>query len=327
MRRLLFQTILGAATLGLGLGFAAYLDWRLELLSHFRAYALLGIVLGVGGLLALEADRRLRLAHAGVLTAALFALGMLVAVGLPPADARPPRTISVLAYNVFHRNADLDAVLQVIRTSEADLVALAEVSPALRARLAELRDLYPQQRVGRFGNAGAVAILSRAPIETAYQDQLSRDGRTGLFARVATSIGRLWFVAVHPQSPIASAENAASRDAYLRTLGRRVARLDGPVIVAGDFNTTVFSPAFTRLARTAGLAGGTAWWATTFPSWLPPGIGIAIDHVLVSRDLTVDAPTALDAGGSDHRPIRTRVARRGIGIPDAHAVAGNATGG
>jgi endonuclease/exonuclease/phosphatase (EEP) superfamily protein YafD len=77
-----------------------------------------------------------------------------------------------------------------------------------------------------------------------------------------------------------------------------------PVIVAGDFNATPYSPIFKKFLKVSGLKDtrtGFGWlpsWPTFFPLlWLP------IDHILVSPDIQVYRRDTGPHIGSDHYPV------------------------
>ena len=110
---------------------------------------------------------------------------------------------------------------------------------------------------------------------------------------------------VHPTSPKPTEpEDSRERNYQLDHIGATVEGVAGPVIVAGDFNTTPWSPHFRDLLATTGLrdAGTGRGWLPTWPGRLGPA-GIPIDHVLVRGEVAV---TGLRRGpdvGSDHYPL------------------------
>jgi endonuclease/exonuclease/phosphatase (EEP) superfamily protein YafD len=77
-----------------------------------------------------------------------------------------------------------------------------------------------------------------------------------------------------------------------------------PVVLAGDLNSSSWSPAFRDLLRTAALVdtrlarGVQATW----PAWLPFA-QVPIDHALVSRSVRVHSRFVGDRVGSDHLPV------------------------
>ena len=92
---------------------------------------------------------------------------------------------------------------------------------------------------------------------------------------------------MHLSAP-ASPRRAAARNQELRELAARSAAVDGPLVVAGDFNITPYSPYFVDWLAASGLTDSrrgrtlSVSWPTTLP-WL----GIPIDHVAVNDGFTI----------------------------------------
>jgi endonuclease/exonuclease/phosphatase (EEP) superfamily protein YafD len=93
------------------------------------------------------------------------------------------------------------------------------------------------------------------------------------------------------------------RNDQLQALGEWAAEQTGPLLIAGDLNTTSWSPAWKRLTEPAGLAD-TRQGHGPQSTW--PGFSklfyVPLDHVLV-RDLGVTGRRVLPDIGSDHRPV------------------------
>jgi endonuclease/exonuclease/phosphatase (EEP) superfamily protein YafD len=87
----------------------------------------------------------------------------------------------------------------------------------------------------------------------------------------------------------------------MAALADELSRYDGTLIVAGDFNATPYTPAFARFLDDARLTTVRAY-PGTYPQ-IAGDFGLPIDHVLV-RGIRIAEIEALDAFGSDHRPLR-----------------------
>ena len=76
------------------------------------------------------------------------------------------------------------------------------------------------------------------------------------------------------------------------------------MIVAGDFNTTPWSPYFRDLVAAAGLRNAAEGhgYVGTWPAWFWPAL-IPIDHVLLKGPLVATSVRRGPAIGSDHFPI------------------------
>jgi endonuclease/exonuclease/phosphatase (EEP) superfamily protein YafD len=146
-----------------------------------------------------------------------------------------------------------------------------------------------------------LAVLSRHPVLEHQVLQPAGGGDPAFIARLSIpGAADPWLVAIHPWDPLAPAK-LADRDRYLAEIAQATAHLDGPVIVAGDFNATPYTPvfqAFLKVTRTATFAD----FPATFPATMGP-LGIPIDHVLVGGIRLADLK-ALPSIGSDHRPLK-----------------------
>ncbi len=225
----------------------------------------------------------------------------------------PSRRLSLMTHNVSDMNRRSEDVLTWLATRPADIIALVEVPAGMSGAFADLKEVYRHQFVIEPGDrlnsevyAGreTLAILSVHPIAAKGVVRPSGQGKLSLLAKIAVpGASDPWIVVVHPANPTRPARLAA-RDSYLLDLAGLIAGIDGPVIVAGDFNVTPYAPAFRqflRASRTSTARGFPATW----PSMLGP-MGIPIDHVLVREARLADLE-AFSSPGSDHRVLKAEI--------------------
>ena len=190
-------------------------------------------------------------------------------------------------------------------------MVLQEVAPELIRRLELGEDGYPHRVVAtdpyvydQGVTREAIAVLSRWPIIESRRLNERTLGWQVVLARIQAEGGQTpWIIAVHPPSPV-FAENLPVRDRILEELAEVVRTLDGPVIIAGDFNTTPYAPVFQQFVGSAGVATF-GRFPSTFPSALG-AVGLPIDHVMV-RDAQLLRLQALTPTGSDHRPLAATI--------------------
>jgi endonuclease/exonuclease/phosphatase (EEP) superfamily protein YafD len=126
-----------------------------------------------------------------------------------------------------------------------------------------------------------------------------------------------WLVAVHTAQPLTAYAAWATDHEAVRSA---VARLHGPVVLAGDFNATLDHRPMRRLLG-EGLSDAAresnAGWQATWPvnerrgGLLPPGLGLmTLDHVLVSHDFSAISTSTHEVPGSDHLALVARLAVR-----------------
>lgn len=242
------------------------------------------------------------------------------------AVATTARPLSLITNNVFVYNGRLDQLFAWLRTRPADVVVLQEVAPKLMQRLRQAEDNYPYRLVAEdsyedyddfqmmgFGGkrtapqakngwraSEATAVLSVWPIiERRMPDPQTRAWQ---MSQVRLDMGeglQPWIIVMHPPSPVVPG-NLPVRDRIFHELATTVPQLEGPVIVAGDFNATPYTPAFRNFVEAAGL-GSFGSFPATYPNRLRD-LGLPIDHVLV-RDARLVDLRALPSIGSDHRPL------------------------
>ncbi|MCE9605890.1 MAG: endonuclease/exonuclease/phosphatase family protein [Planctomycetia bacterium] len=304
--RLLAWFAIGVATLlclfATTATFAARWHWLLDLTTHFRAhYAAALLVLGACYL----AGLRYRPAAFAILLA-LVNVWFIAPYYLPVADegAMPPDTprLLIVSINLFAHSQAHAEVVDYVRTVKPDIVVLLELTDQWKAALAVLKPEYPESHFLSRSDAFGVGLLSKRPLDEARFDQAA--GLPIVRARLPIGDRSLKIFGVHPLPP-AGAHNSAARNQALAALNRMVWESTGPIIVAGDLNTTGWSPHFTDLlARTtlrdSRLGQGLQ---ATWPTNVPQPLRITIDHFLVSSEVRVLGRRVGPDIGSDHLPI------------------------
>ncbi|MEQ8144555.1 endonuclease/exonuclease/phosphatase family protein [Streptomyces sp. OP7] len=225
---------------------------------------------------------------------------------LPPPDAADPRDLVVVQHNVADDNPDPAGTARALAAAGADLIALEELVPdALPAYERALAARYPHHVV-----RGTVGLWSRHPLSGARTldikpARLTEPWSRGLRAVAATPHGEVAVYVAHLPSVriVPRGMTSAGRDESAVLLGRAVARerLDR-VIVMGDLNGTVDDRGLAPL--TSRLEVPRRGFALSFPAGLPL---VRIDQVM-ARSATVRGIDTLPATGSDHLPVRARIA-------------------
>ncbi len=216
--------------------------------------------------------------------------------------------ISVLTFNISMSNRDFEAVGQVIRNANADVVALQEVNRAAYFYLDDdLADLYPYRAFHPDNTPPGQAVLSKYPILEDNYWQVERAHQ-----RVILDVGgqRLAFYNVHPVHFSLNRRSLFNFDGQQREVDDIVDRLtneQGALLVAGDFNTTDQTEMYFRFA---GLLGDTFrsagnGFGMTYPAWLPLA---RLDYVFYNADFVpIEARVWAAAGGSEHYPVYARL--------------------
>ena len=297
-------TALGLLPLG------ARLWWVFDLTTNFRLQ-----YLGAAGvLLLLLALRRKWLPAAALLViAALNAWPVLPYVPhLAPAVAAPPAAarLKVLAVNVSFRQFSARRFREIVAEAAPDVLLVVEFTPHAEEVLAEFDKVFPQQLKAPAEGPYGIALWSRFPLQSAYTFPLGPV--QGVEARVQTPAGVFTLLGAHLVSPTLP-RRAEQRNEGLQMLAERRAAISGPVIVAGDFNVTPYSPYYSDWLATPRLTDS-RYGRTLSASWpaILPILGIPIDHVAVSNEFAILSHQRLPAFGSDHWGIMAELALRPV---------------
>ena len=306
----LLATLATAATLGallvIALADLTGIGHRwFDLAAQFSAPATVGALVVTAGFALLRWRTPVL---AGALTAALCAVSAAPQAfpGMPRPDGAAP-SIRLYSANLYVGNADVEAVRASLQEARPDVVVLIEagdeVYAALDDVLAGLPHRHSSPRVAWRGFGARTIIASRWPLEP-----MRTDPRVHVFSAVTrTPLGKVDVSGIHLTRPwpyqvqweqIRQAEIAA-----------HVPGAPGvPRVAAGDFNSVTDARIGKIFAAGSGLTPAPAF-PGTWPAALPSALGIGIDNVWVSRDLSVRERRLGQRNGSDHRPVITVLTR------------------
>ena len=296
-----------AAPLGLALIALSGIGHRgLDILAQFTAPALAVTAI----LTVLVALARLKTAALHGLAACL-ALILAVAPQWFPDGPRPEAgapIVRLYSANLYYLNDDVPAIRASIEEADADVVVLIELGRNAAGRIDEVLAGYPHRaasvRMDQTRGPSRSVIGSRYPL-TALPDQ--PDGLHAVATVVRTPLGRLSVVGVHLTRPWPFQEQwgQISQTMALETV---IEGLDGPVVVAGDFNSVSSARIGKQVRRDLGLHPAPGL-PGTWPAALPAPLGVTIDQVYASPDLAFVRRRRGRATGSDHRPVVTEFTR------------------
>ena len=255
---------------------------------------------------------------------------LLIGVQLPPRRPRPAAgaqegrakegraqdqfTLRFLTINVLGGHADPEAVVQLVREHDADVLAIQELTPEMVRKLkdADLAGALPFHHIDPRPAARGTGLWARWPLTPLppVPGTIAATPR----AQVDPAGGRpITLTAVHPKAPLNGYQPQWQNE--LASIRGVLAATEGPQIVAGDFNASRDHRPF-RDILTAGLvdcgdaARDRPWpgftWPTIWPGFVvkvhpavPPFM--RLDHVLISRDAcTARTVRVFRVPGTDH---------------------------
>ncbi|NJL95495.1 MAG: hypothetical protein HC915_18100 [Anaerolineae bacterium] len=317
---------LGLATLDLALvGLALYALLRLALGNDWWVLRAGGTFAHWGLLPALLLvplpflRRRWALAPVALFSAVAY-LSWFGGLWLPKNPGLPAEApaLTVMTFNIASYRSDPERLVAAIRTADADVVAMQEVSQGHAAELdRHLAERYPHRVFlpDPLNTVTGKALLSRYPITRTETFVVPWNPSLSLEAWLDVEGQPLQLLNIHPPPPLINAQGELFGHHFTTEtiLAEALARLDPdvPSIIACDCNLTDQHPPY-ALLEAAGLRD--AWrqngwgFGNSFPAGWPL---IRIDYLWADSLVRLGAVQVLDGGSSDHRPVRAEVALLG----------------
>jgi endonuclease/exonuclease/phosphatase (EEP) superfamily protein YafD len=254
---------------------------------------------------------RLWIASAGWAVVAVLPLLQVAPLYVPQhAAPRSGCRIAVLTFNQLEEHPDNAGAARLIGRLRPDILFAEKVYA-----VEEFRRLLMDQFPGYSSAAvGQLLILSRFPI------MRSVDLRYGMSADATIGGREVRLLAIYMARP--NKDFATYRSNYA-SLYRQVRGERAPLILAGDGNTTVFSPemgSIRELLRDSWDEGGWGLGATFPGLWRRAGLlgpWMRIDYIMHNGAFdTVSARRIDDAVGAGHYPVAAELVLAGAGTPD-----------
>lgn len=238
-----------------------------------------------------------------------------------PAQRPAARSMLVMTYNLNYGVAGDRDTIELIRSSDADVVLLQETNPSWEKALREaLADRYAHMAFHHSERrAGGLAFLSRHPLSPDRPQESPIGWFPAWRALVDTPLGRIQLVNLHLRPPGRRQGGIvrsyfASQEERLDETRAHVRLIDPslPAVVAGDFNEDARGRSLLFLAK-RGLESALERFHPFTPTWRwQTRMGLVrwqLDHILVGPALRASAAWVLDGGASDHVPVLARVER------------------
>jgi endonuclease/exonuclease/phosphatase (EEP) superfamily protein YafD len=306
---------LGVATLPILALFGFALP-ELDLLNHAQILLLPGTLIALAIVAFALRGRGREIALIFVIVGIGASASVMVPEFVGARQARPAApdagTITMMTHNLFGRNYEMDRVTAAIFAEDPDIIVLQEyfgdqatdLHPALLAR-------YPFFVRCRGGKRANLGLYSRLPFTQVDDGACPNDAygtaRTAhILAEFRAENGKPFSViTTHMDWPIPVQRQ---RD-QLNALSGVVDKIEGPMILAGDFNSTPWSYSLRNFVARNGLVRETmnlltfpmSWYY--FRAWRDTLPFLPLDHVMtrggiVVHDIGTGRPTA-----SDHLPV------------------------
>ncbi|MEB2777827.1 endonuclease/exonuclease/phosphatase family protein [Algoriphagus sp. D3-2-R+10] len=216
--------------------------------------------------------------------------------------------ISALIANVLVTNKNSQEFLQLIKTSNPDLILAMEVDNWWIDQLQILKNNYPYFMEFPLDNAYGMALYSKLRLTNDNIIFLNQDDVPSFHAEITLNSGEsIQFHGVHPVAPVPSdryPDNVGKEEVALAKVGDMVSKDTIPVIVAGDFNDVSWSDT-SRLFEKNGDLKNVRIGRGIYSSFdvNSPFLRWPLDHFFVTKQFSLSKLERLPGFGSDHFPM------------------------
>lgn len=277
-----------------------------ELFSHFRLQMLIVSVI-ISALLLIYRSWL-------YLIPAVVALCLNAAAIYPLYFGTQPRASSdnfrLLTMNVSVTNRDFERISDCIKAAAPDVICVQELSPEMNEYLAKSLTKYPYRLVDPRKDPFGIGIYSRFYINS--QVLIPSDNIVGAGGKQtinAVKIGITFgdqtvdVISAHPPPPLTQ-EVSNWRNRLLEFIADVAVKSENPLIIAGDFNCTSYSPVFSKILKRGKLQDSEIGFGIqpTWPNNMLP-LTIPIDHVLYKGPIRIVDRRLGPSINSDHTPV------------------------
>ncbi|MFN8487496.1 MAG: endonuclease/exonuclease/phosphatase family protein [Caldilineaceae bacterium] len=300
--------------------------WWLALLNAFAPWFFLPLVILIPLQLVLR-SKAVAFTLLSPLLLFLFLYGQLFVPTQLRTPARHTSVLRVMSFNIWGGSHAQETVQVIADNQFPELVALQELPPDMADLLVkQFSTAYPYRLLNAgYGNHG-MGILSRYPFTVLDATGLADPAWAVQVVRVAAPGHSFTFYNVHPhgtnillywQEGSSVRENVEqsyqARLTFAHKLLDDISKRNGPLLVAGDFNSTEQSAVYRQLTTCLFDAHRVAGWGFghTFPAYQGSFHGIPIPARLMRIDMifysngfqAIDQHISPKHGESDHLPI------------------------
>lgn len=313
MRRSSLPAIISYCSYAIGIGFAISILialfpqwWLFDLFSHFRIqYVLAGFLL-LPVFLWLKKYGVAAVATVAIITHS-YALWPYLQANVPNMHARAKEHSKegtrILFANIYYKSLDMDAVKNLIKKNNPDVIVFAEVNEKHYGLLVtEIGKVYPYH--GFKDGLGAYDISYFSKNNPEAEAIYFTEDNPSWWLTYQQNGKKMNILGIHPHSP-SSQKTSRERNAHLDAALSYAAESKNPTVVVGDFNISQFSKVFQDLLEENKLIDTQLEFGLQ-PSWhaqVPSLFRIPIDQVIVNDKVKVIDRYVGEYTGSDHFPV------------------------
>lgn len=216
------------------------------------------------------------------------------------------RGIHILVSNIYQFNENYQKVVDLVNTSQPDVVFLVETDKAWEKGMSSIEKDYSDQIKIPLDNTYGLLFYSKLEIVKKEINYLIDKEIPSLELEIKLRNGELITIyAIHPTPPVPGEnETSTERDAEILIVGEKSKKNKMPSLVIGDLNDVAWSyttELFLKISEMADPRRGRGLF-NTFHAKVPL-FRWPLDHIFLSKDFGLTSLKVEKGIGSDHFPI------------------------
>jgi endonuclease/exonuclease/phosphatase (EEP) superfamily protein YafD len=205
--------------------------------------------------------------------------------------------IKVAHFNVLKYTSNHGPTMERAIETDADIISFQEVDHEWADTLLNnLTGRYPYYKIVPHEGSYGLAIFAKHPLENVqvmYTNKVPN-----LVGEVVVDKQRINFVASHTKAPL-GLFNYRHRNSHIAAISHYLKRIEGPVLVIGDFNTVPWDDHLLQFKSDSNLFDSRKNLAATYPNNLSIA-RIPIDYIFHSREVECLSFSTITGTSSDH---------------------------
>ncbi len=300
---IILKLLLVSICVGTIISYLGQFYWFLELFSHFKVYYLVAatILLFLFIILKFPVLAIISIAVLVINTAEI--VPWYIKGGESSAGGKNYR---FMVSNIMKYNNKYDLYIDSVLNADPDFLGVLESDREWLENTKEIKKIFPysieKPRSGRFG----IALYSKYKLSNIKIKHFGLRKLQTIVAEAELDQEKITIVLVHPSPPV-TPYFANDRNIYFEQLTDYINKINGPKIVIGDFNITMWSPIYKLFIKKTGLVNTRKGFGIipTWPTHLKflPLMMIPIDHCIISEGLKSTGVKRGRNTGSDHFPL------------------------
>ena len=222
-------------------------------------------------------------------------------------DAPYENSLKIGLFNVLTSNWHYNKVIQEIENNKPDILIIQEVDDIWVKELNKIKKDYPYNieyplNLGNFG----IALYSKFPIINFSIEDWTDYKLPVINVKIQKDEKVFRVYAIHTLPPLLK-EYFIIRNEMFEKINHIVQDDNKNLIIAGDLNSTTFSPVYKKYIKSLPLNDAqTKAGNIHIGSWNtfhPPFLRVTVEHILTSKDIRVKSYKNGNNIGSDHFPV------------------------